>query len=566
MALVNRGLIILLLCVALPMAAQHLKPDVEVTVDPDTGLPDKYAPFDQQFVLNIPVDSSFTDGDIRTVVVMELKKGSRYAYMNDNRIEGRKAEVLSFTVTKAKYNTLKVLSPPLAPNGDYSFLVQHKSGAVLETLEKINSLIQGGQSGQSLFEELANTRYEFNEPAEDTIRRKVGNPVELARFPYSDYLTYYIQTLETPLNNVARAFTTQVNIDLEKALLDFKAELKTCPICAFVGKCDCKNDFIVDELKLSLTQMLLISCGFEKLTAGEIRSIAMSTSSVDSILSKTAGSAFVVTNKIKASNLKRNLAYFVNLRNLLTESNFISSGITEQCRQDLLGKIDPLIEEMTARQHSVTTSLSAVAHILKGINNSGFVLRSGTRGVFAFYKIYGITASTGDIKTAGGNYIIPEFGLANMVSNQTNGGPTYFLRPYYGINVSFRAINKNIRFKDIRYLGYKKIKSGGTKTRVLMLKGPSIWHHMSASIGVTQNSIATNHPEIDDLTNSTCLMTGLNYRLTRSFRIGAGAVWYKKDNPNPLLSSQITAMPYFSLALDIDIVNMATNITDKLFK
>jgi hypothetical protein len=87
----------------------------------------------------------------------------------------------------------------------------------------------------------------------------------------------------------------------------------------------------------------------------------------------------------------------------------------------------------------------------------------------------------------------------------------------------------------------------------------SLRRRLSAIVGITLNDLKHDDETrfenlIGDRWN---VVAGLGVRLTRSLRVGAGALLLLKNDPNPLVTSRsLGAVPYVSVSLDIDVARL----------
>lgn len=113
--------------------------------------------------------------------------------------------------------------------------------------------------------------------------------------------------------------------------------------------------------------------------------------------------------------------------------------------------------------------------------------------------------------------------------------------PYLGTNFYLRPVNKQASLSSLG--GFRE-----TFTRrfafTLALTGSSI---------ADQGAGATR----DDLFASQSLLLGAGLRITDSARLGAGAIVFQRDDPNPLIAEEeLYASWYLSLSFDIDVVSL----------
>lgn len=107
---------------------------------------------------------------------------------------------------------------------------------------------------------------------------------------------------------------------------------------------------------------------------------------------------------------------------------------------------------------------------------------------------------------------------------------------YIGSNIYFRPVNKRAPLSQ----------KGSWSRRV------------AVTIGFTVTSMADeNERTRSDLFANQSLVLGAGMRLTRSIRVGAGALVFKESNPNPLIAKQSAAItPYVSFSFDLDVARL----------
>jgi hypothetical protein len=106
---------------------------------------------------------------------------------------------------------------------------------------------------------------------------------------------------------------------------------------------------------------------------------------------------------------------------------------------------------------------------------------------------------------------------------------------YIGVNVYFRPVNKKA---PLRVKGTWK-------------------HRLAATFGITVTDLKledeTRYENL--LGGRSSLLIGLGYRLTRSIRVGGGALLFLKNDPNPLVTDRsLGATPHISFSFDVDLI------------
>ncbi|WAC02450.1 hypothetical protein N7U66_01670 [Lacinutrix neustonica] len=105
---------------------------------------------------------------------------------------------------------------------------------------------------------------------------------------------------------------------------------------------------------------------------------------------------------------------------------------------------------------------------------------------------------------------------------------------YEGTNFYFRPVNREALFSDLE--GWD-----------------AFFKRFSIYLGMAQ--LLTDKPDnFEPLFGKSSLLTGVGWRLNRTFRINAGALMHYKTNPNPLIDTQtFKVSPTISFSVDLDI-------------
>ncbi|MCT4587497.1 MAG: hypothetical protein N4A71_06715 [Carboxylicivirga sp.] len=226
------------------------------------------------------------------------------------------------------------------------------------------------------------------------------------------------------------------------------------------------------------------------------------------------------------------------IRNLEVTSKSIDS-LLESCTR-LNIKSSGVTYEFGRKIRTIRDSLRNNQEELKSIKDSIYQPISDV----SYNRIIGVNTFTQDIKTSSGNTVLPDFGLVNIFAFG-NSDMTYFLRPYLGVNISFRPINKNQRISQIQ--------------------NRTIWHSLSWTLGLTLGSI--ENEEFDDLFGGMTFVTGVGIRVHRFIRVTPGFSLFKEKDINPLISeSTLEIAPFVSISFDLDVSNNVQKFYGKIYK
>jgi hypothetical protein len=133
--------------------------------------------------------------------------------------------------------------------------------------------------------------------------------------------------------------------------------------------------------------------------------------------------------------------------------------------------------------------------------------------------------------------ITPVFGYAFYGFQKGFSGFT----PYLGFQVNFQGMNRNDPFNQI--------------------KRKTIWQRTCFTTAWTLTSVQEVNKR-DDLFDKSSLITALGYKLSHVMMLNAGVLWFKKENPNVLITDKsVAATPVLSLSLNLEIEKLLNGFT-----
>ncbi len=247
----------------------------------------------------------------------------------------------------------------------------------------------------------------------------------------------------------------------------------------------------------------------------------------------------------RVSNISASLVYFDTLTNAVEQSLAIENDTDLQ---------------------TIRAQLKEIADVLAG--NKKFIednLKKINEAIEKEDKIQEAdilvsTTTAKDLKTQGGNRITMDLGVANISVWDAQNKFVYMPKPYYGVNIYFRPIDRNSRNKDFPHRRYQK--SADMDYNIATYN--CFWQHLSLSVGLTFGDMSNS--QFDNLIGNGVLLVGPAYRFGRFLKVGAGTSLLKRENKNKLISNKtVAAGLYVSLAADIDLVQGVRDFTN-LFK
>lgn len=147
-------------------------------------------------------------------------------------------------------------------------------------------------------------------------------------------------------------------------------------------------------------------------------------------------------------------------------------------------------------------------------------------------------------------YVTADLGLAGSLIPIRERPDRFELVAYFGLNLYFAAIDKD---EPVRW---KPSKEG---------LGRNFGRRFAATAGVSLTRPRLNTDiGIGGVLRNQVLLMGAGYRVLDYLRVGAGAMMYRQDSPNPLSDKTFTRFaPYLSLSMDIDVIGTVRGWFDR---
>lgn len=525
-----------LACLFLLISAKSQTPfqsDALIKYDLTTHKTDKSIPFDRAFTLI--VDKLSAKG-IESIHLFEaaLKNGERKLVKNVFVCRGKKENAAVKDVSLnflQNVDTLYVFLPPLKPNKDFDINVirllppEHRN-----TLFNVNTLLAQGKKAdaKTLYDQLFNALIDpFN------------NTTYLSLL-FNDYETFYNASLDSIYKDL------QNNALFPASNLLAANDLKALDIATSREVNDFKDAPLLDEIcrkgVVENWQRGLIDVG----------KIYQADFSVDPELAHS-----------RISNLETALKLLDSVQRRI--DRVLSKGVNSQPVNGVTINIANVQSSIRTIRENMQSNLSLLTKKLALLNKS----IDANQGIRYGTYLAGSTVSS-DLKTAGGNVLFLDAGLAHIVAADVNNKAAYIPKLYWGVSIYFRPIDKNTRrgsfSKEFNPPENKGCNSDGTfgpdygvVTRATLLQ------HLSLNIGVTFGSMTNK--DFDNFYNNTSLLVGPAYRFARGFKFSGGAAFLKRTSTNPVESNKkVKVGGYLSLSVDIDFIQGIKDVTSILFK
>ncbi|MCF2494298.1 hypothetical protein L0662_13100 [Dyadobacter sp. CY22] len=241
----------------------------------------------------------------------------------------------------------------------------------------------------------------------------------------------------------------------------------------------------------------------------------------------------------RIANIDTTLKYFYKLRKLVDDLAILNKINFQPISDSLHSNIKDLVDN----KEKLSGDLKAMNEVLDAQIEAKWLV--GTSGAK-------------DLQAEGKNYFSVLAGFAYGFAKTNYDKVVGIPKLYLGLNVNFRALNKDLRpYQDIA----RKAKSDTTR----LLSRRNIWNFVGLNVGLTLGSMTNG--QFDNFYANTSLIVGPSVRITRLFRVSAGPMFLTRVQMSPILAQKKpTAGVYASLALDIDFLEPVTKIINMVFK
>ncbi|MFK8010371.1 MAG: hypothetical protein AB8H03_28715 [Saprospiraceae bacterium] len=330
---------------------------------------------------------------------------------------------------------------------------------------------------------------------------------------YQDYLKEYFDQIDSDSKKISEINLTELSKLGKSSLLkpavklfskcdSSKSKIKLCTDCCDLLR-TAQNIYGLD-MKIQGTSLL----------KGEIHILDLKSSPKK------------LNRNIQISNLKKSKQAICNLEEALQTIN-----ITNQ-----------LIDEETIKQLKIfSNDIGNRIKLLTSINESEVKIKNEIIKYQFFLKprILGSSTYIYNFKTRTELQVIPDFGYSSfgwIDKNLRNFTPTL------GFHIRFRPIKKDIPFKTY--------------------PNKTILHRLSFTTSWSLTSIQADGKRENFFSNST-LQTGLGFKIGGGVNLTGGAMWFRKIDPNPLVTDKTLAtIPFVGINIDLDVKKFINGFSD----
>jgi len=468
-------------------------------------------PFDKAFtVLVIGANTQA----IRHVYVYKTKlQGGRFNLYPDKTIPNVSSIPDFEAAVYTSNDTMQLSIPPVKPSMDFNFaVVRGFTKGNLKRAYELNEAVFANNNA------VANAKFrELRDSAEDQV-------FNLNFFNYADVAAYTV-FFNTTLLTTYQALHNPGNMQYTPFITDDEA-----------------NDmqrYLYDE-GMVMNESFRIT---------EINRDVYATQLYDGTRSIkfTVGSA--ATNAVnyaeRIANLQVSEDYFKKLYDSL---NTVYTATAAATVLTLRNRVHDVIETLVTNRQFFENRLVEINQAMAGNENLSEV-----------EVLVGSTIAK-DLKTLGGNLFTMDVGFTTITSLDNRGRAVFLPKPYYGLNIYFRPVDKNTRRKSFP-VSYPT--TGNPDYTIASVN--NVWTHLCLTIGLTFGSISNT--KFDYMYNNAVLLIGPGYRVGRFIKFNAGAAFLKRTSKNPLISQKtFVGGAFVSMSADIDVIQGIRDFTNYIFK
>lgn len=504
-----------------------------VKFDIVTSRADKAIPFDKPFVLI--VENINTDGFIRASIIRtKSNAGNRELYPDIKDGSNLDFVFEKHQIVREK-NKLTLLVPALRPSVDFDILIEKKlSTRSIERAHVLDKLIFDNSMNPAAY------GFQWPQNAKDAFR-SLRDSANNNRFkPSRD--VFVVTGLDEYFNNVYSKYSSNysnivnhtglVTTATHGAGLVFfsTAEMGLIGTAGPAAKKAFNDVFIIQQVEKE--------SAFDDIMRG-LRAMGYQ-----------PGSAPADPDEFekRISNLSASVLFFDSLYRTMNELTAINAS-NGSCRDHVKMILDLLLKN----RKTLGDENKAITAVLSRYKEAIWLIG---------------TTHSKDLQTKSSSIFTLDAGFTGIRVRNLDNKIVFIPKLYWGVNIYFRGTDKNIRAKYVP----KKKKPGNVLSEneqqycdYDVLTKKSIWTHLCLTIGFTFGSL--DKQNFDNFFAGSSMLIGPSLRLTRSFRVSAGAVFLKRAELNPLLSDKkIVVGGFAGLSLDFDILHAIKSVSGMLFK
>ena len=493
----------------------------------------KNKPFDKEYDLLIPYDKK----DTVFSVLLYKHKGKRsflksLAKEKDGEIKvanlksgWEKIADTNFLRVELHYNEeVDPMYTLLKPSKSYSFIIFRGflSSGSTRIIDELRNEYNNSQNHV-----IADSGAAYNAYVTERKRQYKKNKIITYDLDFKKYIIFYTKTLQPLEDKLSTSKKTdnifKVPCKGERLFSDdcvgnllklfngngcIKLPVKCVDTCNFLSlilslkKLTCKNDSFFVKGRLTLSSLgLADTIDIEKYPA-------------------------------RKSNIETNISDLQKLKKLSEQLQLQLSGAACKEYIDCLSSIELTIDSQLESLQIASNNVTEVISGQDKVNGSALNSR-----LFKDYDLSETDSYIYDFKARNQMAITPVFGYAYYGFQKGFGGFT----PYLGFQVNFQGVNRDDPYNQI--------------------KKKTAWQRLCFTTAWTIVAMEEKDKR-DDLFDKSSLITALGFKLGHIVMLNAGGLWFKKLDPNPLITSKkIAVVPVVAVSLNLEINELLNGFT-----
>jgi len=243
------------------------------------------------------------------------------------------------------------------------------------------------------------------------------------------------------------------------------------------------------------------------------------------------------------------------LKNLTASAKYLDSlqRFTASLKERQIVNADDVDKTVRAMVAAIDSNQSIIQTQLEAIKKD--LLKSNREALW----LSGSNTKSTDLQTVSKRHVTLDIGVTDLFAYNNQGQVKSIPKLFFGVNVFFRGLDKNIDPGDIKKFKERDCYSHSLETQNLF------WTRFSLTAGVTIGKIST--PDFSNVLGNYSFTLGPSYQFFHLLRLSAGAAMLNRVNNNPLYANNHVVLgSYISVSLDQDLISAAKSVVDAITK
>jgi len=516
-------IVIVLFLISVKVSAQE-----PIQIYPKVNLGDgKNKPFDKEYDLMIPFTK---EGTVYYVYLYKHRGNKSFSRSLDKEKLGHikasqpewewdKLNDTTYLKVKMRYDENNdSIYTLLKPSRSYSLIIFN--GLTPGSKKIIDALGSEYKKTGSILNDTSGTA--FKEYLKQYDRQKKKNKITTYKTSFKEYIDFYIDKLRPLEDSLTKSIKTDTafKVSCERGPL-FDDSCIGSLLKLFNGEGCLK----VPVKCIDTCNVLNLILSLKKLTCENLLDYANGRITLAGLgLIKQSEYPAMTKYSIRKSNIGLNISDLLKLKNALQQILLQLTG--SDCKEDIqcLKSIEKTLADIVKTVNHAGENIGKILKFQEDIESEKLTSR-----LFIDYDVTGMNTYIYNFQARNEMAITPVFGYAYYGFQKGFGGFT----PYLGFQVNFQGLNRDDPFNQIH-----------RKTVLQRLCFTTAW---------TLTGMEESNKRYD-LFDKSSLITCLGFKLGHVAMINAGGLWFKREDPNPLITSKKVAItPVIALSLNLEV-------------